>query len=274
MTHIPSIPRPSERTLADALPLLLLSACPLLFWLLDGSLLMMLGAVFHFALLVGGALLIGAGHRRAQGYDAAEAAARPRVPRKLLGSALLGLLVFLLAAAQFTVWLPPVALGLAGFGFAVAAFGADPLRDKGLDDPTYLGRKAAEALLTETDGALRDIVDRVAGLGDPNLALRTEAMHGAILRLLRAFSADPGQLLDLERPLDKFLRLASAEVGRLEHGWRHDRATAAQSYATRLAALTAAFETGARQRRQRATPDTYALDADLLLQRMGGHAAA
>ncbi len=264
---------PQRRTAVELLPLLMLSALPLLLWLFDGSYLTLAAALLHFALLVIAALLIAQGHAAHLAYDAAEATPRPALPRKLIGSVLLGLMVFLLAASRFTELLPTVFLGLAATGFSIAAFGPDPLRHKGIDDPAYIAAQASTALLTRTDAALRDTVDRVAALGDAALLRRTEAMHGATMRLLRAFNSDPTRMLALEKPLARFVSLTEAEVARLEADWRAMPERAATAYATRLEALTTAFETGARQRRRRETPDEYALDADLLLERMRSEGA-
>ncbi|SLN68857.1 hypothetical protein ROJ8625_03584 [Roseivivax jejudonensis] len=267
-------PDPNKTSAVDSLPLLLLAALPLLLWLFDGSLMALIAALVHFALLGVAALLIAQGHAAHQAYDAAPVAHRPAVPRKLIGALLLGVLVFLLAASRFTHALPALMLGLAAAGFAIAAFGFDPLRHKGLNDPAHIARSRADALIVHSDAALRDAVDRVGALGHQPLTARTEAMHGATMRLLRAFAVEPERLLGLQKPLDRFLGLVEAEVSRLEAGWQENPAQATRLYATRLTAMTTAFEAGARQRRQRETPDAYALDADLLVERMQRERAA
>ncbi|SFE48375.1 hypothetical protein [Roseivivax sediminis] len=268
-------PRPDRPSAAvDALPLLILAALPILLWLFDGSLPALLGALVHFGLLGGAAVLIAQGHEAQVAYDAASVARRPAVPKKLLGAVLLGLMVFLLAGSRFSELAPPVMMGLAAAGFAIAAFGLDPLRHKGLDDPDHIARLRADALIVRADAALRDAVDRVHRLGSTPLSIRTEAMHGAVMRLLRAFASDPHRLLGLEKPLERLLSLIEVEVARLEAGSHEAPKRAARIYATRLDAMATAFEAGARQRRQRETPDAYALDADLLMERMQRERAA
>ncbi|UMA65055.1 hypothetical protein LVO79_00835 [Roseivivax marinus] len=259
---------------AENLPVLMLAALPLLLWLFDGSPARMVGALFHFALMGAAAWLIAEGHEAHRRYDAATAAPRPRVPRKLLGACLLGLMVFLLAAARFTEVVTPLCFGLAAAGFAIAAFGLDPMQDKGLTDPDYLAAREADALMTRTDAALRDVVDRVAALRNDPLTMRSEAMHGAVLRLLRAMGTEPRALLALRAPIEKFVLMAEAEAARLEADWPRNPAGAGHTYATRLSALTAAFEAGARQRRQRDCPDAYAMEADLIVERMRSERAA
>ncbi|MHA6344549.1 hypothetical protein ACXYMW_03495 [Roseivivax sp. CAU 1761] len=259
---------------ADSLPVLLLAAAPLLLGLLSGSVASIVGAVLHFGLLCTAVALIAAGHRVAREFDAAEAARRPAIPRKLLGCAVIGLMVFLLAAAQLPNWLPPVFYGLAATGFAVAAFGPDPLRDKGLDTPAYRARQAADRMLGDTDAQLRGAATRVAALGAAGLTHRTEAMHGAVMRLLRAFAERPEEMMSLSPALARFTRLVEAEVTRLEAVWDDDPSGAAERYAARLKALTAAFESGARARRRQETPDAFALEADLIAVRLRSQTAA
>ena len=269
--------RSAKRTVrkgADNLPLLMLAALPMLLWIFEGSLLALFGALFHLSLLAGAVMLIAQGHEAHEAYEAAKAARRPALPKKLIGSAMIGVLVFLLAATRFTDVLPPILLGIAAMLLGVAAFGADPLRDKGLDDPDYLAERRADALMTRADAALRDVVTRVSALGDPQLQTRTEAIHGASMRLLRALGSDPRRLLELEKPLMRFLALMENEAARLENGWRDSPERSGRFYVTRLEALSVAFESGARQRRSRETPDVYALDTDLLVERMQREAAA
>ncbi|ETX15374.1 hypothetical protein OCH239_16235 [Roseivivax halodurans JCM 10272] len=263
--------RSTRRTVrkgAENLPLLMLAALPMLLWVFEGSLLALLGALFQLSLLAGAILLIAQGQEAQEAYDAAKAARRPALPKKLIGTALIGVLIFLLAATRFTDILPPIMLGIAAMLFSLAAFGSDPLRDKGLDDPTYLAERRAESLMTRADAALRDVVTRVSALGDAQIQARTEAIHGVSMRLLRALGSDPRRLIELEKPLVRFLALVENEAFRLENGWRDSPERSARFYVTRLEALSVAFESGARQRRSRETPDVYALDTDLLVERM------
>ncbi|WP_076447305.1 hypothetical protein [Roseivivax lentus] len=256
------------------LPVLFLAASPLVFWLFTGSLGAALGAVFHLGLIAAGLALIASGARIEARYRVARTARRPRVPRKLCGAAILGLAALLLAASQFSTWTMPVAFGFAGFALSLLAFGLDPMRDKGFDDPDLLARHAVERSLAESDASLTALVDRVARLDEPELTLRMEAVRSAILRLVRAHVSCPESFASFEKPLTAFISIADGEVSALENGWQQDSHRAAQRFSHRIAALTDGFEARARKRRARQDADTYAFDADLILERMRQNKAA
>lgn len=256
------------------LPLLFLAASPLFFWLFIGSPGTALGAIFHLALIAAGLGLIGSGTRIEARYNAARTARRPKLPRKLFGALMLGLSACLLAAGQFSSWEYPCAFGLAGFVLSISAFGLDPMRDKGFDDPHLLALHAAERGLAQTDAALSALVDRVAQLGEPDLILRMEAVRSAILRLARAHAKSPEESAGFEKPLATFVSIAEGEVSLLEQTWSQNSHRAANRFTQRIAALTNGFEARARKRRARTDQDDFAFDADLLLDRMRENKAA
>ncbi|MHA6326094.1 hypothetical protein [Roseivivax sp. CAU 1753] len=270
MTYAPDSPssKLARATARDGLPLLLLAAFPLMFWLFLGSVSAAIAALLHFALIALGLALIGAGRGVEIRYHAARAARRPKLPRKLLGAGVLGLSALLLAANHFTTWNMPLLCGALAFGLAVAAFGTDPMRDKGFDDPQVLAEHAAQRTLTKTEAAMDRLVCRVAELQEPDLTLRAEAVRSAILRLVRAHVSHPPDFAAFERPLATFISLAEREVAELETQWQTDSHHAARRFARRIAALSDGFETRARKRRTKTDCDAFALEADLLLDRM------
>ncbi|SFP96567.1 hypothetical protein SAMN05421853_10167 [Roseivivax halotolerans] len=253
---------------------LILAACPLLFWLFLGSTRAAIAAVVYVGLLALAARLIARGRRQEAKYKAASVARRPRVPRKLIGEALIGVIALLLAAHQFSTWTPPALIGTIAFLLSLAAFGLDPWRDKGFDNPDYLAERAAQATLEMADARMTALVGRVAALGEHDLALRTEAIRSAILRMIRVHALRPQEFFALKKPLEKFIDLAEGEVDALETGWKTDAPGAAHRYMTRIAALSDGFETRARKWRAERQSDAYALDADLLLDRMEQNRAA
>lgn len=263
-----------QRSPYDGLPVLLLAACPLVFWLFLGSIGVAVAALAYFALLASGLALIAAGREVEARYNAARAAPRPKLPRKLLGSLVIGLTACLLAANHYPTWKMPLVLGAAAYLLSAAAFGLDPQRDKGLDDPRLKAERAAQKTLADADEAMAALVDRVALLGETDLTLRTEAVRSAMLRLIRALAVEPEEFEPFRRPLTRFVELAESEVDALEAGWAENSDRAARRYAARIAALSDGFETRARQRRAVRQADAFALDADLLLDRMRENTAA
>lgn len=264
----------SEESAVDLLPLMFLAASPLLFWLLTGSTGAALGAIFHLGLMSFAIFLIRRGCAVEARYKAAQTARKPKVPRKILGSMMLGVSALLLAASHFATWTPPLAFGAAACLLSLLAFGIDPMRDKGFDDPALMARQAALRGLAKTDAALGMLVDRVARLEEPFLTLRMEAVRSAILRLVRAHAASPEGFASFEKPLATFVSIAEAEVVDLEQNWATHSHRAAQRFTHRMVALTDGFEARARKRRARTDADDFAFDTDLLLDRMRENKAA
>ncbi|MFD1341642.1 hypothetical protein [Litorisediminicola beolgyonensis] len=261
-------------TADTGLPLLFLAACPMLLWLFDGSA-TAIGAVgVHFGLIALAIRLITRGRIEKARFDAAKSATRPRVPRLILGAMSLGFLVFLLAAGQFTTLVPALGFGVAGTIASLGAFGVDPLRHKGLDDPEYLARKEAEHVIATADAALVKAVTRVAQLDEPELTLRIESVRSAMLRLLRACGTQPDEVANLRKPLERFIELIAAETERLETEFAIEPKTAGRRYAARIALLSDGFEARARQKKSRTSADAFAFDADLLAERLEERHAA
>ncbi|WP_159713680.1 5-bromo-4-chloroindolyl phosphate hydrolysis family protein [Geminicoccus flavidas] len=117
------------------------------------------------ALVIGGAGLIRSGRRAERAFRALKVARAPRLPRKLLGAASLGLAAFTLAfAGAGHDFLSGVAFGL-GAGFAtVLMYGLDPRGEKragsvdGIDTDLFRqALDAASARITELDQIRRRI---------------------------------------------------------------------------------------------------------------------
>ncbi|MCE0507078.1 MULTISPECIES: hypothetical protein [unclassified Roseivivax] len=258
----------------DELLVLLLAAGPLMFWLILGSLSATISAVIYFGLLAIAARLIARGQQIEARYNRARMAKPPRFPRKLAGSAMIGVIAFLLAGHQFSTWTIPAILGPVGFLLAIAAFGFDPWRNKGYDNPRYLAQRAAWQAVEVTDARLNKIITRVAALQQDELTLRTEAIRTAILRLIRVHAQTPREFLALRKALATFVKLAEKEVDALEEGWKVNPTLAGRRYTARITALADGFETRARKRSAAQNDDAFALEADLLLDRMEQNRAA
>ncbi len=257
------------------LSLLFLAACPLFLWYLSGSVQSMFEASMLLALLAFALWLVAEGCRHQAAYDVAEVALRPRLPRKLMGATLIGLLAMILAGAHFAQILHAAACGAMATGLCLVAFGIDPLRNKGTDDPACILRQRALALTDTVETRLNDMVLRIDGLEDAELSRRTHAVRCAVTRMARALARNPEALRPLSRPLLRFLDLALKEADRLQDCWgTDDRAFARRRYIAKLAVMTEMFETRVRRHSKQAGRDGYELEADLLLDRMVRETAA
>ncbi|WP_372833513.1 hypothetical protein, partial [Puniceibacterium confluentis] len=251
------------------LTLLYLAACPLFLWYLDGAVISMVSASVLLGLFALALWLVAEGSRLHAAYDAAEVAVHPRLPRKLAGSALVGVLVAILAATQFSETLPVLACGAIATGLCVAAFGADPMQDKGSNDPMVLQRQRTRDVSLSAMRLLADLDQKIDSLDDSELRHCTTAVRHVVERCLRALARDPQGLGPLCKPLMKFLDMALREADRLQVSWSDEsRSFARQRYILKLAAMIEIFETRARRQRVAAGQDSFELEADLLLDRM------
>lgn len=254
----------------SGLNILFLAAFPLFAWLFQGSFTGIATAMVELWLLSVALRLISTGQRLHRQYDANPAARAPRVPRKLLGSVLMGIMVMLLAGHHFHALMVPLVLGAVAALLSLAAFGLDPLRHK----PAPMAqvnddRETVFLTLERTDHALAQIADRVAMLEDAEITRRTEAARTLVMRLMRSFSRDPQSLQRLDRPVAKFIGLLDAEANRLCTGAPGESSIfARRRYIAKLDVMTESFETSARKTRVRGDKDAFELEADLLLDRM------
>ncbi|MEQ5871523.1 hypothetical protein J4E08_16670 [Sagittula sp. NFXS13] len=267
---------PSEAEIDSGLNILLIAALPLVAWLFEGTFSDVATAFMQLWLLCVAIRLIATGQRRHYAYTNTPGARAPRIPRKILGEVLLGLLVTLLAGHHFDSILVPLIIGGMAVGLGNAAFGTDPLRDKiPLATASPDTGLQAQIATERTEHALTQIADRIAMLEDAELTRRTEAARHLVMRLLRSFTRDPESVLRLQRPMDKFISLLDAESNRLCMGnARESSAFARRRYIAKLEVMTESFETSARKIRVRGDKDAFEVEADILLNRMPSNTPA
>ncbi|MDU8909850.1 hypothetical protein [Aestuariicoccus sp. MJ-SS9] len=259
----------------SGLYMLYLAAFPLLLILFQGSVLTVVGALFQLVLFALALWLIWSGQKAHAAYDAAEVARRPRLPRKLVGSVLIGFLVLILAGLQFHTFGPPLGLALTATSLSIAAFRPDPLRHKGIDDPKVVLRQRTAELTGKADAMLDAIVADIAALEDDDLTLRSQAMRSAVSRLVRMAANDTAVLGALRKPLRRFLKILAEETIELVDAWDSDRhAYARHRFVAKMTALTRAFEAKARAIGLNDGRDEFELEADLLIERIPQRPAA
>lgn len=171
------------------------------------------GAVDLVTQMLGGAGLLAAGVVTREGlkaqaaYEARKVARRPAAPRKTIGAALTGAGVASASLAGLDGLLPALVYGATAAGLHVAAFGLDPMRDKGFGaDDVQSGRvvravEAAEAALDEMAAAVRRSRDRAAEAAVDDLRATAAAM-------VRVVEADPRDLLAARKYLGVYLSAA------------------------------------------------------------------
>lgn len=248
---------------------MVLATCPLILWLLEGTVAGVASALLVIALFSVALLFLSIGQKNHAAYDAKEIAYRPRIPFKLLGSALVGLVVGLLAAAKISVAAIPALFGLVAFILCLLAFGLDPLRHKGLDTPTARLRLENRRMRESYELRCEAMIERVAALGDEDLTARTRTAMDTIFELLVSVDLESGDLQRMAKPLDKVLTKIETEIGVLAEDLARGPAPFQRRiFLSKLVALIEAFESRAHRHGIGVGRDRFELQADLLFDRM------
>lgn len=245
------------------------SLIPAVTWPLRHDVATGLAGLLAAGLALFGLWLLARGAAVAARYEAARVARRPRLPRKILGAICMALAALILAAQHSAQPLVPLTAATLALALALGAFGVDPLRHKGLNDPNELRRIADAALLTEFDTTLHEAMARVTALGDLDLAHRTHGACTMALQIVRATQSDPRGLEPLRGPLTTYATILGAAVLRLEEDWQGaTHRFARRRFLAKLEVLNQAFEGRVRSGRLMQDADLVGLDADILHDRI------
>jgi hypothetical protein len=198
-------------------------------------------------LLAGGFLILSAwltreGMKAEAAFHARKLARRPALPRKILGAAATGaaLAVGGLIADQGLIY--PVFYALVGAGLHLAAFGLDPLADKGMEgiDAFQTGRVAHA--VDEGEKHLAAMQDAILRAGDRGLERRVEQFSATARTLFRTIEGDPGDLTAARKYMSVYLMGArDATVKFADHYARTRDAAARADYEALLGDLETTF---------------------------------
>ncbi|MCK0149869.1 hypothetical protein MWU54_07540 [Marivita sp. S6314] len=245
---------------------MVLATCPLILWLLDGTVAGFASAILIIGLFAVGMVFLSIGQKNHLAYDQAEVAARPRVPFKLLGSAIVALVVGLLATAKIGLPTVPVLIGCATFILCLVSFGLDPMRDKGLNNPVVRLRLANQRLYQNCEDRFEAILADLHALQDDDLSGRARTISDTILGLLATVDFETRTLQKMSGPLEKLLSKMEAETDALLE--RELSLFERRKYQTKMQALADAFEARARKSGIAHGRNSFELQADLLFDRM------
>ncbi|MCR9107712.1 hypothetical protein [Marivita sp. XM-24bin2] len=254
---------------------MVLATCPLILWLLDGTVAGLASAIVIIALFGLGLLCLSVGQKAHFAYDSAEVAARPKIPFKLIGSIIVALVVGLLATTKIGNPAIPMVISLSTFILCLISFGLDPMRHKGLDNPTMKNRIVNIALYQSIDDRCEDLLHTLAQLEDDDLFERTRVAVNTVMGLLgtidfttptiQRIAPSVNRLLDkLQAEVDAF---SSAPDGRVTQFQR-------KKFLIKVQTLVDAFESRARKNGIGRGRDNFELQTDLLFNRMNRHRAA
>lgn len=185
--------------------LMFLPAVALLFTaVFNGALALVLGLAGAGTLCLGAWLLRG-GLQAEAAYRDRKAARRPALPRKILAALLAGGGIALGALSHDNGLIAAVLYGVAVTGLHLAAFGIDPLSDKGMEGIDTFQQDRVARVVDEADAHLKAMTDALLRIGDRQINERMAAFQSAARKLIRTVEEDPRDLTAARKYLGVYL---------------------------------------------------------------------
>ena len=177
----------------------------LLMSLNDGATGLALGGIAA-GLWTAGAYLLREGLRAEAAFAARKVARKPALPRKILASILVG------AGAALAAWkaepgvLIAATYGLAAAGLHLAAFGIDPLQDKGIEGVDDFQQSRVARAVDEAEAYLGAMRDAILRAQDRALETRVDQFQTVARDMFRTIEEDPRDLTGARKYLTVYLQ--------------------------------------------------------------------
>ncbi|MDO5706606.1 MAG: 5-bromo-4-chloroindolyl phosphate hydrolysis family protein [Paracoccus sp. (in: a-proteobacteria)] len=164
----------------------------------------MVANLLGFGGLAAGMWMTREGLQAEAAYDARRSARRPAIPRKLFGGVLTGL------GLAVGAWAPDALAGAATIGIAGAAlhllaFGADPMRDKGMEGVDTFQQDRVARMVAEGQGYLDGMKDAILRTGERRLEARVNMFEATAHGLFDQVEQNPNHLTAVRRYLGVYL---------------------------------------------------------------------
>ena len=163
----------------------------------------MVAALAGFGLVAAGMWMTGEGLKAEAAYEIRRAARRPAFPRKLFGGVLAALGLGIGAAAPDAMG-GAMLIGIAGLALHWLAFGADPMRDKGIAEGDFQ-QDRADRMIAEGEAHLVQMRQAIARTGDRRLQARVGRFAATVEDLFDRVRANPGDLSAARRYMGVYL---------------------------------------------------------------------
>jgi hypothetical protein len=176
-----------------------------------------------FALLILAAWLTREGILAQESYDARKVARRPAFPRKMFASAITGIGLFVGGMVAAPSLVNPLIFGVFGAILHFAAFGPDPLRDKGAEgiDPFQTDRVARA--IDEAEKYLAGMKDAIKRANDHTLEARVDRFATTVRAFFRTIEGDPRDLSSARKDIGVFLMGARDATAKFADLWAQTR---------------------------------------------------
>ena len=185
--------------------LLFLPAIPMVFLALNDGALNLALALVSAGILTLAAWLLRGGLQAEAAYVARKVARRPAIPRKMFASLLTGIGIALAAYRSEPGLVAPIMFGIAAGGLHLAAFGLDPLRDKGMEGIDTFQQDRVARVVDEAETHLAAMTDAMKRAEDRQMALKLEKFQATARDLIRTVEEDPRDLTAARKYLGVYL---------------------------------------------------------------------
>ena len=156
-------------------------------------------------LMVLGAWLLRDGLRAEAAYHARRVARRPGIPRKLFAAVATGLGIAGAAWMNEPGVVAPVIYGAAASALFLAAFGLDPMKDKGMEGVDTFQQDRVARVVDEAEAHLAAMRDAVRRAEDRQVEARVERFQEQVRELIRTVEEDPRDLTAARKYLGVYL---------------------------------------------------------------------
>ena len=185
--------------------LLFIPAIPMVFLALNDGAVNLTLALVSAGILTLAAWLLRGGLVAEAAYAARKVARRPAIPRKLFSSALTGIGIAIAAYRVEPGLVAPLLFGAAACGLHLAAFGIDPLRDKGMEGVDTFQQDRVARVVDEAETHLAAMTDAMKRAEDRQMSLKLEKFQATARDLIRTVEEDPRDLTAARKYLGVYL---------------------------------------------------------------------
>ncbi|MEO0401558.1 MAG: 5-bromo-4-chloroindolyl phosphate hydrolysis family protein [Pseudomonadota bacterium] len=185
--------------------ILFLPAIPMMFLALNDGAIGLTLALISAAILTLAAWLLRGGLQAQAAYVSRKVARRPAIPRKLFSSVLTGIGIAVAAYRSEPGLVAPLLFGVAATGLHIAAFGIDPLKDKGMEGIDTFQQDRVARVVDEAESYLNAMTDAIKRAEDRKMELKLEKFQTVARDLIRTVEEDPRDLTAARKYLGVYL---------------------------------------------------------------------